>query len=81
MPKILHDVFSKPENWGNQEKGVLDYLKSPNFTEDQYVNLLSGKYEGASSYEIFRLESLKFRRLLATLEWNTKDHGQTQVQP
>lgn len=45
MPKILHGIFSKLDEYNDTiTTAAKKYIKSPEFTEETYVNLLSGKY-------------------------------------
>lgn len=46
MPNTLHGLWSAPIDYNNpsDNKKVLEHINSPNFTEDEYIKLLTGEY-------------------------------------
>jgi hypothetical protein len=70
MPKILHGIFSKLDKYSNDVQTKAEkYIKSPEFNEKTYLNLLSGKYNDDIARIIEVLPSVKKSK------YNTKSNN------
>lgn len=69
MPKILHNILSDHTRWEGDNNAFKNYIKTDNFTKDQYIKFLSGVYTD-DDYNL-----VGTAKILKNSKFNTKENN------